>query len=60
MVDFAVPANQRVKLKESKKRNKYVNLDSELWNKKVMVIWTIIDVLCKSRKDWYSDWMIWK
>ena len=30
MVDFAVPADHRVKIKESKKRDKYLNLAREL------------------------------
>ena len=30
IVDFAVPANHRVKLKESEKKNKYLDLTKEL------------------------------
>ena len=40
-VDFAVPADYRVKLKECEKRSKFFNLARELkklWNMKVMVI----------------------
>ena len=39
IVDFAVPADHRVKLKESEKKDKYLDLTSELkkklWNIKV-------------------------
>ena len=41
VVDFAVPAEQRVKLKESEKRDKYLDLAREmkkLWNMKVTVM----------------------
>ena len=41
IVDFAVPADQRIKLKEWEKRDKYVDLTSELkklWNMKVTII----------------------
>ena len=43
-MDFAVPPNQRAKLKESQK-NKYLNLDRELkklWKMKVTVISIVI------------------
>ena len=41
IVDFAVPSDHRVKLKECKKRDKYLDLAIELkklWNMKVMII----------------------
>ena len=41
IVDFAVPADHRVKLKEYEKRDKYLELGRELkklWNMKVTVI----------------------
>ena len=47
-VDFAVPADHKVKLKESKKRHKYLDLARELkkqWNMKIMVIPIVIGVL---------------
>ena len=47
-MDFAVPADHRVKLKESKKRDKYLDLARELrklWNIKVTVIPIVIDAL---------------
>ena len=40
-MDFAIPADHRLKLKESKKRDKYIDLARELkklWNMKVTVI----------------------
>ena len=48
IVDFPVPDDHRVKLKESEKKNKYVNLARELkkrWNIKVMVIPIVTDAL---------------
>ena len=47
-VDFAVPADHQVKLREGEKRNKYVALAWELkklWNMKVSVIPIIIGAL---------------
>ena len=41
IVDFAIPADYKVKLKESKKKDKYLDLARELkklWNMKVTVI----------------------
>ena len=41
MVDFAVPADHRIKLKESEKRDKYLNLARELkklWSMKGTII----------------------
>ena len=46
--DFAVPADLRVKLKESEKKDRYLNLARELkrlWNIKVTVIPLVIGVL---------------
>ena len=48
IADFAIPADHRVKLKESKKRDKYPDLARELkklWNMKVMVIPIVIGAL---------------
>ena len=49
IVDFAVLADHRVKLKESKRRDKYLDLARELkkklWNMKVMVIPILIGAL---------------
>ena len=47
-MDFAVLANHRVKLKESKKNDKYLDLARELkklWNMKVTIIPIVIDAL---------------
>ena len=47
-VDFAVPADHRIKLKESEKRDKYLNLArklKKLWNMKVTVIPIVIGTL---------------
>ena len=41
IVDFAVPADHKIKLKESEKKDKYLDLAGELkklWNRKVTVI----------------------
>ena len=48
IVDFAVPADHRVKLKESEKKDKYLDLTRELkklWNMKVTFIPIIIGTL---------------
>ena len=48
IVDFAILADYRVKLKESEKRDKYLDLARELkklWNKKVTVIPIVIGAL---------------
>ena len=44
-MDFAIPANHQVKIKESEKRDKYLNLDRKLWNIKVTVVPVVIGVL---------------
>ena len=44
-VDFAVPANHRIKLKECEKKNKYLDFARELkklWNMKVTIISIVI------------------
>ena len=44
-MDFAVPADHRVKLKESEKKDKYLDLAKELkklWNMKVTIIPIVI------------------
>ena len=42
LVDFAVPADHRVKLKENEKMNKYLE---KLWNMKVKVIPIVVGAL---------------
>ena len=44
-VDFAVPADHRIKLKEGEKRNKFLDLARELkklWNMRVTIILIVI------------------
>ena len=46
-MDFAVPADHRIKLKECEKKDKYLDLDRELkkqWNMKVTIIPIVIGV----------------
>ena len=48
IVDFAVPVDLRVKIKGSKKRDKYLDLARELkrlWNMKVLVIPIVVGAL---------------
>ena len=48
LVDFAVPADHRVKLKENEKMNKYLDLARELkrlWNMRVKVILIVVGAL---------------
>ena len=57
-MSFVVPADHRVKTKESKKIDKYLDLE-KLWNMKVTVISIVIDTE-KSPKAWKGDWWNWK
>ena len=53
IVDFAIPADQRVKLKGSERKDKYLELAREqkkLWNTEVTVIPTVIGALSTVRK----------
>ena len=56
IVDFAVPADHRIKLKECKKKDKYLDLARELkklWNVKVSIVPIVIGAF------WYSNkWII--
>ena len=48
IVDFAVPADHRINLKESKKKDKYLDLARELkklWNMKVTIVPIMIGAL---------------
>ena len=48
IVDFAVPADYRINLKESEKKDKYLDLASELkklWNMKVEIVPVVIGAL---------------
>ena len=55
IVDFAVQADNRAKLKGSEKGNKYVDLARKLkkkpWKMKVTMIRSV-----QSAKDWYKNW----
>ena len=42
IVDFADPADHRIKLKECEKKDKYLNFAMELWNMKVTIISIVI------------------
>ena len=55
IVDFAVPADYRIKLKECEKKDKYLNLPRELkklWNMKVTIIPIVIGVFSTVSKGW--------
>ena len=48
IVDFAVPADHRINLKESEKKDKYLDLARELkklWNMKVTIVQIVIGAL---------------
>ena len=52
-VDFAVPADHRIKLKESEKKEKYLDLARELkklWNMMVTIIPIVISAFCTVTK----------
>ena len=52
-MDFAAPAEHRVKLKESAKSDKYLDFTRELkklWDMKVMIIPIVIGALCTVTK----------
>ena len=58
IMDFADSADNRVKSKESEKKDKYLGLARELkkpWNMKVTVIPIVIGTLGTVLKDWYRD-----
>ena len=62
-MDFAVPVDHRVKIKESKKMNKYLNLTWEQknqWNMKMMVIPIIVGVLGTVPKGFSKDMRNWR
>ena len=59
IVEFAVPSDQRIKLKECEKKDKYVDLAMELkklWNLPVTIIigafGTVAKGLLKGLEDW--------
>ena len=62
-MDFAVPADHRIKLKECEKQDKYLNLARELkklWNVKVTIVPIVIDTvtkgLLKGLEDLVDEW----
>ena len=58
-MDFVVPANHRVKIKESEKIDKYLDLARKLRmlpNLRMMVIPIVIGALGTVHKDWKGDW----
>ena len=68
IVDFAVPADHRINLKESEKKDKYFNLARELkklWNIKVTIVpivigalGTITKGLLKGLEDLEVGWLV--
>ena len=55
-MDFAVPADHRVKWKESEKKDKYLDLAGELkelWNMKMTIIPIVISAL-----DTVTKWLM--
>ena len=55
VVDCAVPADHKIKLKEHEKKDKYLDLDRELkklWNMKVPIIPIVIDAFGTVTKDY--------
>ena len=53
IIDFAVPADHRINLKESEKKDKYLDLARELkklWNMKVTIVPIVIGALGKITK----------
>ena len=54
IVDFAVPVDHRIKLKECEKKDKYLDLARELkklWNMKVTIITIVIGAFDAVTKD---------
>ena len=58
LVDFAIPPDHGIKLKENEKRDKYLDFTRELkkWNMKVIVIPVVIGVLGTIPK-WLVKWL---
>ena len=60
IVDFAVPADHRIKLKENEKRDKYLDLAREwkkkLWNMKVTIIPIVIGAFSTVTKGLLKGW----
>ena len=64
MVDFAIPADTRVKIKASGKRNKYLDFarvlkkNKKRWNMKMTVITIVIGALGTIPRGWKSNWRL--
>ena len=59
IVDFVVPADHKVRLKENEKKDKYFDLARELkklWNMKV----TFIPIIIGINEGLLRDWRTWK
>ena len=60
-MEFAVPADNWIKLKEREKRDKYLDLAREqkkLWNMKVTVIPVVIGVLVIGAFGTLTKWLL--
>ena len=58
IVDFAVPADHRINLKESEKKDKYLNLARELkkmWNMKVSIVIGALGTVTKGLLNGLED-----
>ena len=58
IVDFLVPADNRINLKESEKKDKYLDFDRELkkvWNMKVTIVTIVINELGTVTKGSLKD-----
>ena len=54
IVDFTVPTDHKIKLKESENKDKYINLARELkklWNMKVSIVPIVIGAFGRVMKD---------
>ena len=62
MLNFAVTADHRVKLKEIEKKDKYLTLLGS-WKNCRTWKWRVYELklmfLLRSPKDWYRDWRVW-
>ena len=59
IVDFAIPADHRIKIKENEKRDKFFDLGREvkkLWSMKLTVIPIVIGALGTIPKDLVRGW----
>ena len=63
IVDFAIPADYRIKLKECKKKDKYLDLARELkklWNMKVMIVPIVIGACGTESKGLLNGFKSWR